>query len=236
MIKFPDTVRQAVGANVPVPCAQPFTGMKLLQPIRHDQVARQGLFRRKPVLTDPGNNAKTLMDFVVDQGSKEKLESLVANSGVQYVRALEVTQSASFLNARQHVCNPPQPNELARIGLKAASDDNWSLYLYSGIIKKKSLPMLILTRILENADIMLGDHLTNMKGVVTAIYSVTGALTYIGDAEHVTNGESPFVSADILAGWHCTATDDGNVILSEIDPKEWIIAIEYETWDELMIK
>jgi hypothetical protein len=134
---------------------------------------------------------------------------------------LEVTQSASFLKARLHVCNPPQPNELARIGLKAASDDNWSLYLYSGIIKKKSLPMLILTRILENADIMLGDQLTsNIEGVVTAIYSVTGGLLFNGDVEHVATGEAPNMSDDVLTGWHCTATDDRNVILSEIDPKE----------------
>ena len=96
--------------------------------------------------------------------------------------------------------------------------------------------MLGLTRILEKADIMLGDHFTNIKGVVTAIYSVTGALIFSGDVEHVTTGEAPNVSDDVLTGWNYTATDDGNVNLSEIDPKEWIIAIEYETWDELMIK
>ncbi|KAI2491095.1 hypothetical protein MHU86_23477 [Fragilaria crotonensis] len=238
MRDFPDTVRKAVGAVVPLPCAQPFIGMKLLQPIRHDQVARHGLFRRKPVLTDFETNARTRADFVVDLpvGVKEKLESLGANSGAQYVRALQVTQSAPFLKARLHVVNPPQANDLAGIGLKAASDDNWSLCLYSGLITKKSLPTLGMRSILQNADIKSDDHLTNIKGVVTAIYSVTGALTYVGDVEHVTTGEAPIESAHVLKGWHYTATDDGNVILSEIGPKEWIIAIEYKTLEELMMR
>lgn len=233
---FPRVVRKAVGSVVPLPCAQPFTGIKLLQPIRHDQVTWRGLFRRKPVLADFENNAKTLADFVVDLGAKEKLESLVANSGAQYVRALQVTQSAPFLKARLHVVNPPQANDLAGIGLKAASDDNWSLCVYSGLITKKSLPTLGMRRILQNADIKSDGHLPNIKGVVTAIYSVTGALTYVGDVEHVTTGEAPIESAHVLKGWHYTATDDGNVILSEIDPKEWIIAIEYKTLEELMIR
>ncbi|KAI2491098.1 hypothetical protein MHU86_23480 [Fragilaria crotonensis] len=92
--------------------------------------------------------------------------------------------------------------------------------------------MMELKHILEETDVMVDDHLTNVKGVVPAIYSVTGALTYVGDVEHVTTGEAPIESADVLSGWQYAVTNDGNVILSEIDPKEWMIAIEYKTLEE----
>lgn len=71
-------------------------------------------------------------------------------------------------------------------------------------------------------------------GVVTDIYYVTGGLKYTGDSESVTiNAEkldptmTP-VNIEDCAGWEYMVNDVGQVILSEINPRDWIIAIEYQ--------
>ncbi len=59
-------------------------------------------------------------------------------------------------------------------------------------------------------------------GVVTAIYYISGGLTFsnAGVDLQVTND-------DLAEGWHYTVTDTGTVIVKENNPAEWIVAIEY---------
>ena len=224
---FSKAVRAAIGTGVP--CARPFTGIELLQLINHRDVEGTGVFSRKHVLTSPGNNAETLITYVDDEDEKKKLTSLVATAGVHKILALDVKYLAS-LEAGVHASIPLE--DLATVGLKATSDTSWSLSFANGQIQKKSVDTRGLRNFLKVNQVHWDDDFKNKKAIVTGIYYVSGGFKFTGDAKFVTTGGvlanlPPSVPVDLTAGWKYTVINGGTIVMSEIDPDEWIIAIEY---------
>lgn len=78
------------------------------------------------------------------------------------------------------------------------------------------------------------NHLaTCYKAFVTAIYFVSGGLTYTGNDVSDTSGGvqlNPNAAADVPdnAGWKQKTTTTQEIIQSVADQHDWIIAIEYE--------
>lgn len=238
---FPNAVRKSLRTGGAVPCNLPYTGIQLLQLIQHHHIDAYGLFRQMHLLTNPGGT-DTLITYVRGNFNasffswsvtpQRYLERLVAhaNRNVKFkLRAMNVKQSTAMkagFNASISL-----DGDLAKAGFKATSDNNWSLSFGNGRITKKSVGLLDLHKFLEEYSIPWCDGMDYFKGVVTAIYSVTGGLTYTGDFESVTTGAANLrptnVPARINAGWRCRVTETRQVQLSEIDPHDWIIAIEF---------
>jgi hypothetical protein len=254
MDNFPEAVRKAVGAGVP--CGRPFTDIELLQLIDHGNIERFGLFRRKHVLVNIGDRVDslvnyvkllgpkgTLIDNVDDEHHREDryLEELVAKPEYAEfnVNPLNVKQCAALktaFNASISLKN----GDLAKVGFKATSDRNWTLSLVNGRITKKFVSVTKLEDFLVKNSIPWWSVMSEFKSVVTAIYYVTGGLKYIGDSESVTTAamkldptKQPVKIMD-ADGWEYTVNDVGLVALSEINPREWIIAIEYEDLEVCM--
>ena len=127
---------------------------------------------------------------------------------------------------------PLQEADLARVGLKATSDKSWSLYFNDGRITKKSVSEVELRTFLDRNDIQKLRFMNSKTGVVIVMYSVTGGLTYVGDSRLVTTGgkaldPTPTGPVEIMAGWQYTVTNSGQVVLSETNPVEWMIGIEF---------
>ncbi len=225
---FPNAVRW-LGKSC-LPCRRPCTGIKLLELIDHRRVGCYGLFRRKRVLNTVETNAETLIECVEDD-QREQFEYLVNTFSVQYILGWQVTQSAGFTSAF-HVEFPLQDADLSSIGFKATSDRNWSLFFNDCQITKKSVNAMALIDFLDECNIPRLRSVNSKTGVVTGIYSVTGGLTYIGDSRLVTTGgmqldPTPSGSVKVMARCQYTVTDSGQVILSETNPVERIIAIDF---------
>jgi hypothetical protein len=242
MDNFPEAVRKAVGVRVQLPCARPFTSVQLLQLIEHDHIERYGLFRRKHVLTNIGNNRDNLVNYVekfgsdsrdeLDVGLREELKELVANPECKRfnVNPMNVKQWAAVKAGFNAPIALPD-RDLANVGFKAISDQDWSLSFGNVLIEKRSVPVSELERFLAKNNIEWNNVMTYFKGVVTAIYYVTGGLKYTGDSRRVlTSGallEPTQAPVNINTGWQYDVVTTGQVILSEINPRDYIIAIEY---------
>ena len=230
---FPKAVQKAIGAGVP--CARPYPGgsIELLQRIDHAHVKRVGFFSHTHVLINPGNSAETLITCVDDKDQKVELETLVANADVNGLKPVNVKDLTS-LKAGFDASIPL--DDLAKVGLKATTDANWSLSLGNGRITKKSVSAPRLRKFLKSNHVLRDDNFKNKQAVVTAIYFVTGGLKFTGDSKLVTTGGlhldvMPNVPVNSTAGWQFKVDTAGQVILSEINPVDWIIAIEYNTVD-----
>ena len=224
---FPNAVRRLVKSCVP--CLRPCTGIKLLELIDHRRVGRYGPLRKRVLDTVQGND-ETLITYV-DDNHREPLENLVKTPSEQYILASDVTQSVGFTSAF-HAEFPLQEADLARVGLKATSDKSWSLYFNDGRITKKSVSEVELRTFLDRNDIQKLRFMNSKTGVVIVMYSVTGGLTYVGDSRLVTTGgkaldPTPTGPVEIMAGWQYTVTNSGQVVLSETNPVEWMIGIEF---------
>lgn len=129
----------------------------------------------------------------------------------------------------------PSDVSLARVGLKEISDESW--ILSSSRIVRKTVECYELRAILSDSNPNWG--LSPNEGVVSAIYAISGGLIFTGHAEAVTKAgrtleATPDVSVEITTGWHYTKTKTGEVVLTEVDPVDWIIAIEYVKLEEVM--
>ncbi|KAI2499576.1 hypothetical protein MHU86_14937 [Fragilaria crotonensis] len=231
---FPNAVRGATQAGVP--CVRPFTDIQLLQFIEHGHVDWYGFYHQTHVLNNPGNRNDTLITYVDGDDQKEELQELVSDAGVHILQALNVTQAAAS-KAGLYASSPLEATTLSSIGLKVTSDVSWSLTFGNGRIQKKSVSIMGLSKFLNKYGITWCPDTINFKAMVTAIYSVTGGLTYTGDAKLVTSGggqlrPTPTGPVNVNAGWEYTLTNSGKVVLSEINPHEWIIAIEYRKLEQ----
>ncbi|KAI2499575.1 hypothetical protein MHU86_14936 [Fragilaria crotonensis] len=216
-----------------VPCSRPRTSIELLQVIEHRDVEERGLFKRKAVLKNPGSHG-TLISYVNDI-QKDELECIVNNAGVQYIQASDVTQSAA-ITSRLYASCPLTNDDLANVGLEMNSDDRWRPSFGKGGIKKKSVSMIGLTKFLNKYGVTWRRDSIDVKAVVTAIYSVSAELTLTGDAKLATIGGEhlvPATTGPLGEGWKYTVMDAGKVVLSETNPREWIIAIEYRQLEDV---
>ena len=230
-MKHPDTFPSAVrrlGLSC-VPCSQPCTSIKLLELIDCP----------RDVLNTIEANAKTLIEYV-DDDQREELENLVKTSCKQYILAGDVAQSAGMMSAF-HAVFPLQEADLASVELKASSDKSWSLFFNNGRITKTSVSEMELIDFLDNHDAQMLPLENGTKGVVTAIYSVSGGLTYTGDSRLFTTGgvqlgPTSTGPVKITAGFEYTVTSSGQVVLCETDPAEWIIGVEVLDLEEMYVK
>ena len=227
---FPDAVRKALASGVP--CVQPFRGIPLLQFIEHGHVKTEGLFKRRHVLTNSGNHGAILIDYFDDPIQRKELTTLVDGASETNVRVFNVTKSTTFLSG-SYLSIPPQGNNLARVGFKVVSAESWSLSFANGLVTKKSVNMYRLRKFLAENDVWWGHNVSCYKAVVSAIYVVTGEITFSRNGVSDTSGgvqSNPTVTADVPAnaGWNSTTTISGEIVQSESDQYDWIIAIEYE--------
>ena len=272
MDNFPDAIRKAIGEGVP--CARPYTSIPVLQLIQHSHIEQHGRFRRKPVLTNPGNGSDTLINYIAEFDEVEKSDSDLCEDVVLVFReelevvfrekldvglrkelAVELESLVNGSEPKKKVMNQLNMKEwaalkagfnasislgdrdLAIVGLKSTSDQNWSFSFVKDQIKKRSAPVSKLEQFLERNNIKWRNVMNNFKGVVTAIYYVSGGLEYIGDSESVTKNARKMdpnkvpVEIKDTDGWEYTVSDLGQVILSESNPRDWIIAIEYEEFE-----
>lgn len=104
---------------------------------------------------------------------------------------------------------------------------SWSVSIGSDVIRRRAVSHHKLRKFLRSPDLDL--DLKRHMGVVTAIYFVSGGLTFKGIAKGVRDPEvnSLVTNDDIAEGWHCTVTETGTVVVKENNPMEWIVAVEY---------
>lgn len=250
MNDFPEAVRKAVGVHVQAPCSRPFTGIPLLQLVKHGNIEGYGLCRRRHVLTNIGHRRDTLVNYVTLQGQQGTLINFVGNESHREEHDLEayVAQpdyeefNLNPLNAKQ--CDALKTgfnalislgdDHLAKVGFKAISDRNWTLSFGNGRITKKSVSLTKLEDFLENNSVPWKSVMSEFKSVVTAIYYITGGLRYTGDSESVTTKAEKLdptmnpVKIMDAEGWEYIVNDFGQVTLSETNPHDWIIAIDYQ--------
>jgi hypothetical protein len=219
-----------------VPCRRPCTGIKLLELIDHTRVGYYGFFRHKHLLYTVEPNAKTLMEYF-DDDQREQLKRLANMSSKQYILACDVTQSVGLMPAL-HAEIPPPDADLAKVGLKATHDKSWSLVTNDGRIRKTSVSELNLRIFMCKNDVQRLPLQNGTNGVVTAIYSIAGGLTYTGHSKLVTTGGEPLKPTvtgpvKISSGFEYTVTNSGQVVLCESDPVEWIIGVEFLDLEEI---
>jgi hypothetical protein len=239
---FPEAVRKAVGEGAP--CGRPFTSISLLQLIHSGNIERYGLCRRKDVLINIGDPEDTLVNYIKILGrhdalinfvgDEHDLEALVAKPDYEEfnVNPLNVKQ-CDAVKAAFCASIFLKDGDLAKVGFKATSDRNWTLAFGNGRITKKSVSEAKLEDFLKKNSIPWNSLMNEFKAVVTAIYYVTGGLKYTGDSESVTTDGmtlDPIMKPVKIMdeeGWEYTVNDFGQVTLSEVNPQDWIIAIEY---------
>jgi hypothetical protein len=173
MDSFSDAVREALGGVLPVPCAQPNAGIKLLKLIPRSHIRVSGLFRRKRVFGNPGHSYDSFINYVVDNNQREELESLVTEAESFSRKMIPRNSMTVGFNAFM----PLQDKDLGGVGLKPLSDSNWKINFGNGQIEKKSVSMIRLTDLLERNRIAWRHCMSHFEGVVTAIFYVTGGLS-----------------------------------------------------------
>jgi hypothetical protein len=234
--EFPNAVRKSLNTCGLVPCASPYTGIELLQLIQHSHIAWHGFWRRNCVLGNVGEKI-TLINYVGNNDLKRELGEYVtaAEANVCYTLSPMNVERSVTIQAELLACLP-RDADLARVNLKVASDNNWKINYNTGRIQKKSVPLLTLYDFLENNSITWRDALRHYTGVVTAIYYVSRAMTYTGETNFVTTGGmhlDPMPAFQPLnSTWEYKVTEARQVVVSEIDPLEWIIAVEYSKLGE----
>ena len=95
--------------------------------------------------------------------------------------------------------------------------------------------------LLEENNVQRLRSMNRKMGVVIAIYSVTGGLTYIGDSSLITTGgvqldPTPTGPVKIMTGCVYTVTGSGLVVLSENNPVERMISIEFLEYEMTEVK
>lgn len=230
--EFPNAVRKSLNTLGVVPCAIPYTGIELLQLIRHSHIAWHGFWRRNCVLANLGDSY-TLINYVGDKVLKQELGEYVTAAEALHryqLSPMNVERSVT-IQAELQAFRPLPDADLSRVNLKLASDNNWKLNYNTGPIQKKFVPLFTLVDFLEDNTIAWRDGLRQYAGVVTAIYSVTRGISYTGETNLVTTGGmhlDPMPAFQPLnSSWEYKVTEARTVVVSEIDPLEWIIAIEY---------
>ena len=108
----------------------------------------------------------------------------------------------------------------------------WKVVFEKKTIRRRIVSRHDLRKFYRSPDLHL--DLERHMGVVTAIYYISGGLTFEGDANAIAKAglDSPTTTApfdvDAIAdGWNYSVTDTGTVVVKESNPSEWIVAVEY---------
>lgn len=141
-------------------------------------------------------------------------------------------------------------------GIEVDFDRSWGLSII-GNVKKRVVAETALERIVNQAQVNWFPE--QVVGVVTAVYFITGGLSYTGKVKAITRGgaelEAQRRNANAVEGkaeleadpgekkadttapavapvaptpkWKVSVTGTSDVVLTEIDPIDWIVAIEY---------
>lgn len=239
ILSFANAIQMALIPGVP--CALPYSDVNLLQIIRSGQLEKQGpIFRRRHVLVNPGNNAETLLtcfsdDFLAVGGNssddcrknKEEvlkdLQGVIDQGGTTKVMPMQVTWDSSKTSGI-YVSHALEV-ALASVGYNLVHDRSWSLSI-DGKVTKKSVAVTKLENILMRSHI---NWVTNIIGVVTAIYVITGDFSFTEKVEGTSKAAVEFLPNDTnvsIAGW--TGDVTGSTIhLKKDDPVDWVVAVEY---------
>lgn len=219
MVYFHDAVRSAIDCGVP--CARPYSGIKLLQLIRKGDVHVNNYFTGTRVIGNPGCNSDTLITRTDDVNTKTELERIVNNATSMNIASLDEEKAASL---KASFCE-----SISLGGVKASltmiKEESWRITFGNGVVTKKCVPEFDLEKLLSNSNINIG--IEHIKGVITAIYCITGGLIFTGEAKAATDGGAQFAEIPNVQGWSCAFTKSGGIKLTEENPIEWVIAIEY---------
>jgi hypothetical protein len=213
-------------------------------------------------LMDQGNeNDDSLISLTDDSNLKKEIEDVIKDADEEHVVNLTETVKACVEAGIPNVflkdfaasekgtkCSPSSMietkegsmvvTELA-IGDEGGKSDStkkvdmsWRATFGEGMIRMRALSHLSLGKVLRSPGLNL--DLERHMGIVTAIYFISGGLTFEGKAKAVSDDgvelqatTVPFDFDDIAEGWHYSVTDTGTVVVKENDPAEWIVAVEY---------
>lgn len=235
---FADAVHEAIDSGVP--CLRPFSGIRLLQLIYKDDIRRRGCCNCRSllcclwqpdsdVLVNIGNNNDTLITLTDKDEIKSKLEGIVIDAHSSDLMIFSAVPLSTFGAALQPFRAALQP-DLPTVGLKVTSDAGWELAFGSEQVTKRAVSKVQLSKILQSSD-TLWDLPRNLRGVVTAIYVISGGLQYKANTNDVRGptfaAPTPNTPVSIGAGWQYTVTENQEIIVAEASPVEWIVAIEY---------
>ncbi|KAI2491097.1 hypothetical protein MHU86_23479 [Fragilaria crotonensis] len=213
-----DAVRIAMKTGLPL--ARPITGMQLLQFIGNADVEWYGgILRRKYVLKESKHPSDTLIKYVDLHANhhKEPLQRILDAQDQQYLRPSDVLRSHSS-ETEASTSVPLQGAGILRFGFMSKNKKKFSIEFGNGQILRKSVSTMNLIDFLDDHEVKRRRSLTNMKGVVTAVYCITGKLVYKGTTVHVTSGgahlnTAPNLPINVTAGFMETNTE--GVILPE---------------------
>lgn len=279
MVSFAKAIRTALISGVP--CSRPYSNITLLQLIRKGHVhTNHGfwIFDDTHVSVNPGNPADTLQKcFAKNKWVLEELEHV--DEGETDIMPLDMTCNASltagllrsnWLRAR-----------LLNDGYEVDINQTWDLSIV-GNVKKRAVAVTQLESIVNQ--VRVDWFPDKVIGVVTAVYVVTGGLSYKGKvraiikggAESVTqtsnastknkaesvaqtcnagaverkaqvaqtcatneakrqakvltdstNADTTDTSVAPTPGWKFSVIGNSEIVLTERDPVDWIVAIEY---------
>lgn len=198
------------------------------------------------VLFDPSNDPESLFTaggdllttnnllttFRRNKQAVAELKHVVDGAKVILAKPIHVSGNASL--KAEFLGSNPLKRGLRRIGFEVENDNSWVLSI-NGTVMKRALAVTKLERVLEKYKIDWFSK--NVIGVVTAIYFVSdGGLSFTGKVQartklvgrpNSTNANSTTIeSVKPIQGWNWTVTGTGD-ILTESDPVDWIVAIEY---------
>lgn len=245
-----------------IPCALPYADITLLQVVRKGHVQTNffyPIYRGTPhrVLVNPGNPADTLQAFFAkNENVLEELNNLAVGGtqikplGVKWHVKCDATLTTDLLGPNW------QAPRLLGDGIELDFDQSWGLSII-GNVKKRVVAETALERIVNQAQVNWFPE--QVVGVVTAIYFITGGLSYTGKVKAIARGGAELETqrrnanvaedqaeleadpsekkADNAATtvaqvaptpkWKVSVAGTSNVVLTEIDPVDWIVAIEY---------
>ncbi|KAI2504457.1 hypothetical protein MHU86_9956 [Fragilaria crotonensis] len=242
-----------------IPCALPYADITLLQVVKKGHVKTNyfyPIYRGTPhrVLVNPGNPADTLQAFFAkNENVLEELNNLAVGGtqikplGVKWHVKCDATLTTDLLGPNW------QAPRLLGDGIELDFDQSWGLSII-GNVKKRVVAETALERIVNQAQVNWFPE--QVIGVITAIYFITGGLSYTGKVKAIARGgaelEAQKRNANVVEdqaeleddpdetnadttdapvaptrGWKVSMTGSSNVVLTEIDPVDWIVAIEY---------
>jgi hypothetical protein len=234
--EFANAVRAGIGARKLVPCFKPCTNIKLLQLLSRVHVQRTGLFNRGGhILANSGNSDDDLIYFVREMLRQEQqareLQEIVRGAAVSLVMPFSVERSV-VTRLGLGISFNQLDEDLARVGLRATSDVSWNLTFGDGPITKETVSLMQLHNFLHRYG-AVPEHpvMQNYMGLVTAVYYVTGGLTYTGKIANVTTLGGQFDPAaagfNMTAGWSGKVIGATEVVVSQTNSEQWIVAIEF---------
>lgn len=178
-----------------VPCALPFSGIALLQLVRKGDVKNYhgfGLFEDTRVLVNPGNPADTLQKcFVKNKWVFEELnhvdegQTCIMPCGVDIDLKCHASLTAGLRRSNWLRAS------LLNDGYEVDINQTWDLTI-AGYVRKRAAAATQLESIVHHARI--GWFSGDVIGVVTAVYVITGGLSYTGRVRVVIQGGEKMVA------------------------------------------